>query len=1763
MTLSAKALAAPDKSLYQSTPFISSFKAVPHILLVISKDLKMFQQAYNELSDMDGDGRIDTGFNPSVNYYGYFDSYSCYDYNGRVNREGDATGYFSRVGPTKEDFSQADLDHMRDIAIGSSRVIAARSNSGYCNKPHYSQSGYFSGNWLNYLVTSRMDVVRKILYGGYRVVDDPFETLLEPSLVPRDANSWGAEVMSDDRWLKETPMSNYYDISRYTPFPKPVSKTAHFFARVRNTAGRGTYQVFECLLNANQKSFASGTQITGEQGRYFDWVLQDGPNPSTNRLREKNKILAYGLKIKVCAKGNVGFGEDCRQYPKGSLKPVGLLQKNGESGEMFFGLLSGSYDNVTRVQGGVLRNHIGHIREAVDIDNFGQIRKDGLIWNFDTFRISGGVEGTGLQAYRDSTSWGNPIGEMLFEGVRYMARQAQDKKKAPMNPTPIFVPNKETNYNPTNRAFYHKSWDYLPRLSSAECAKPIILLISEVDSEFDGDSAVDEPNDLKMELADGMPATSANYLPNFNLFSYLKLITNLEKFDNGRGYFYARNKFDQCLPKTLSSLIEVNGICPYRPSYEGGYSSAAVAYYAHTHNFGFGDRNMPLDVYTVTMSPAFPSLDFELKKNGKVFKKISILPASMSDTSAKNSKGRILSFLNYYILEWWADQNGLPYHVKFKVNYEDSAQGYNPDFGIWPRSDWDMDIMMEHTIDLLTTSSAYRKPTLINFANMPEASGALKARRLGYYEFREQGNAPFVINPSEVAGLSIRSYKVNNSTSEKMALGYSISGSTHDGTYMDVGHCGGIDTYATPPTCDWPAGYGVNSFMDRGTNCKKRFSSCPGWHRPDPIKNSVVRTFEFSADPSVAGEYLPNPVFLAAKYGGFKDSNHNGIPDVGEWEGPDGLPHNYFQSTNINELPIKLEAAFSSISQSQSASSSTQNAVNSTLGAGVTVLSAFYPNYVSPKNAFNSVKFVGTVYGLFVDKFGNLREDTNQNHRLELKSPLGTTLGDFVVTFNSVRSTPDIKPKCYAKSGQISLCADENGDGALTLVSGSQKAPKNIHGLKTVFDAGRWISELTDVSRRNVYYVDGLNKNTVEPLKDDLNTAIALKDVLLHDNFRDILPSPEGISVSLNKEEMALRLIRFTRGEEIPNWRSRTIWSPWNDKQKIVWRHGDVVNSKPVIVGQPAFNYDLLYRDKSYAAYKTTQATRRRVVYYGSNDGFLKAVNLGYYGSMAGGEVFLDPGGYDLGQELWALIPWSVMPHLQWLADPNYVHSYYVDLKPVVADVKIDGQWRTILICGLRLGGRPIESGAAPSQTPANFYSEIMALDVTDPNPKLPPKVLWRFSAPEMGLSVGLPAVVTSGGRWYVVVASGPAMDRPDPKTGHLVFGNYSPYEGYSDQNARLIVLDAATGQALTSLNDPKLTIPEKNSFFNSPYAPLPLNRSKNGSWHDETVYYGFTVSRDKGAIDLGGVYRLRMVDDKGDPLPVHQWSVKLLASVDRPVTGPVNSALDGSGNLWVIFGTGRLWSLEDITPCSKINTKQCKDNHEHYLFGIKEELKDGRMTFASRDISKLADLSEAQVYKNGLVVYFPPRGGVNLGIGNGALYQNLVKALRQPSVFGYKRKLNLTKLLMKSKETIEMVLSQPQITSVGNDKSILAFTSYELTEQSCGDYGRGFMYVLDTFTGLPAPSLAQSFRPKTGSLGPGLIAGGVSTGFGQPTGAIIMNVDGKIVVRSSTSENSVYDVEVPSDNRNIKNLIAWREVLNTGLSLPLDVMTDKINLKP
>jgi type IV pilus assembly protein PilY1 len=1865
----ALAASSPDGLNYNNSPVTSTGRTVPRVLLVFSKDHKLHQQAYNGFTDMDRDGRPDTGFNPSVPYYGYFDSASCYRYVGSIDKYrefGDINEYFVRTGPTLEDDPQQALDDARPEQVKARGIKAARAahyatgeRIGICQKPHSEVGGNYSGNWLNYVTTTRMDVVRKVLYGGYRRLDENVTrtdkkgkplpgtgvTQLQSSLVPRDAHTWGTDVLSDDRWASETELTNYYDISRYTPFPKPKRGSAHFFARTRNKSLNDYvlhFPVVEFILDANDSYlldpkdpkyyniFDPDINLTGSAGRYFDWVLNQAPNPSTlyalrPTSRSQGLIRSLTIHVNVCDRDSPAPGENCRAYPNGNLKPSGLLQQNGESGQMLFGLLTGSYDYLrtaykgddgpgqdTRRKGGVLRNHMGDLSGAINPET-GQFIEGGLIRNIDSLIIAESPTYGGV--YLTAASWGNPVGELLYEGVRYFSRISEDPSRPPtVEPTADFVPvKKETKYHPEISATYYTQWKSLPPVASAECAKPVIILIAEAEADYDGDTAVNVPGGLRAPPLSSLPQAVAAGLPDaFDMARYLDLITGIEGYaHDGRNYYYAAEPYrnpnkapydesneiwGDCTPKRLSSLNDVLGLCPNLPSFEGTYSAAAVAYYARTHSFSPPDsEEQPLDIYVLTLTPSFPPLAFPVYgASGKPERNISLMPTSMSNRDPYTTYNRLIGFLNYYIIDWQTDSRGTPYRVVVRVNFEDASQGRDFSYG---GSNWDSDLLVEYTLELLAASPSSktggvsyrmeRDPAIKKEADDPSlrTSGALKVKGGTYWAFRAPYDGSFVIEPGEVAGLIVGQWKVMTSVDKPMTTGYSISGSTHDGIYMDIGDHGGIAKYGTPPECNWPAGYGAPDAS--GSKCNTRFGTSLALGKGDDVSKKVWRTFEFAHDPSRAGTYLPSPMNLAAKYGGFTDYDRNGRPDPGEWEGENGLPANLFEATRVSELPSRLESIFREIARSISTSTATAASIDTTRGGGVSVQTLYYPVYTNPGSPSQRLRWVGSVYGLFIDKWGNLREDTDHDGELAMANGKDGDLGDLIVTFNSLSHHPVLPPPCYEFGSFISRCFDPIGDNSQELMPDGRRHPANVHRIDTLFDTGHWLAHLDPASlaagpreegsaatlargRRRILYGRPSGSGTGLGVFNAPESLPELARLMLHDNYRDSLPGAQ------DRAAAAKALVDWIAGIEIPGWRGRTVGDPWtDDRTPVVWRLGDVINSKPILVGGPAVGYDTLYGDRSYTAYREAWAGRRQMAYFGANDGMLHAVNVGFPATLKDGKMaFLESDGtgkpHERGSEVWAFIPQSLLPHLRWLPDPAYGHSYYVDLKPLINDIKIDGEWRTVLLGGLRLGGRPIETPDPQAAGSEHFYSEIFALDITDP--ERDPRLLWRYSTSELGLTTGMPAVISHEGAWYAILPTGPASDTPVPAGGgaaaYVRFGADSPYQGHSYQRARLIVLDAATG-APHQANSAQgfLTAEEGNSFFNNPF--LPAAQIRESPWTNHALYYGLTVSRDrKLCTDSGAVYRLQTVDTEGRPLPVASWRLRRLLSTGRPVTGAVNSAVDTIGNVWVVFGTGRLWSADDMTPCGAADTALCRDNHRQYIYGVKEELgPEGLMTFADRtpDADRIMDVSGATVLANGKVTGLASQPNLTPSGDGSVSYVQIEAQLRSGNTAGYRRALAIGPLFYpKQPHSFEMSLTQPKIVAAGGGRSFMSFTTFEPRAASCGDYGDGYLYLVNTFTGLPDPSTLKLFsaesQPGQKPAASPAVPGAVTTGKGAPSETFLVVSSAGVTVSASAPDASTASIFIPEESVSISRLTSWREVLDSGFSLSPENMVSGLN---
>jgi type IV pilus assembly protein PilY1 len=193
-------------------------------------------------------------------------------------------------------------------------------------------------------------------------------------------------------------------------------------------------------------------------------------------------------------------------------------------------------------------------------------------------------------------------------------------------------------------------------------------------------------------------------------------------------------------------------------------------------------------------------------------------------------------------------------------------------------------------------------------------------------------------------------------------------------------------------------------------------------------------------------------------------------------------------------------------------------------------------------------------------------------------------------------------------------------------------------------------------------------------------------------------------------EELADAIIQYVRGcdfeEDTGNCQDRAeISNGTVVRGNKLW---DSSHSNPVVVGPP--NRGL--REASYKAFLRKYQHRKRVIYAGSNGGFVHGFNAGEY-RVTNTADFTDAPGYDRGTgvEEFGFMAYPARPNIK---DLPKQHGFYMDGSPVAGDVWLypaanqnpvditanDAwmDWRTVLMGGMREGGRT-----------------IWAIDVTDP----------------------------------------------------------------------------------------------------------------------------------------------------------------------------------------------------------------------------------------------------------------------------------------------------------------------------------------------------------------------------------------------------------------------------------------------------------------
>jgi len=1475
---------------YAAVPPESADSDTPQVMLSMSRDHQYFFKAYNDFTDLDpedltdvdvdGNPIIETTYKHSFDYFGYFDPEKCYEYSS-------GGGEF------------------RPVSMG------VGDEGKYCD-------GQWSGNFLNWVSMTRMDIVRKIFYGGSRSTDTGSKTVLERAHLPLDAHSFAKYYNGDDLAMLtpydsvRTNGTNGGDGDIIGSIPEgevfdDLDEGITFCNTTDSSGGSsqnstqppiirvaiGNYQLWnsnerwQCTFN-DERNTAQGNFNIAPSAPIDDQTFDiDGTDIVVNsgidaHVFDPDPGDEFIVRVQVCVDGLIGT-ERCKQYPNGEPKPIGLLQTYGDDGLIDFGLMTGSYQS--NIQGGVLRKNISAFANEVDVNNDGTFiftnTSESIVRTLDSLRIWGYGYNQGTYRNGDSggdncdfqlseipngqcNSWGNPISEIYKETVRYMAG---------LSP--------QANFNANDTSFISglrtETWED-PLTEDNQCSDlSTVLINASVSSYDDNDVAIPGvPGGINGIGAAANNSTTETWTNNVGTLEGLA----------GNQFFIGQNGTNNneiCDAKEIGNLSEVLGICPEAPTVLGSFAMAGIAYYAHNNDLRDGlEGNQTLNTFAISLATNVPSIQVPRTDGGTT---VQILPAyRLFPDSADPGGGALVDFrivTPHQRIDRTSTRN--LFEGKFYVSWEDSEQGGDYDQDMWG--------LIEYVLD----------------------------------EDRDE--------------ITITTTAIAESTGGGQLFGFVTNGTTQDGFHA----YSGIEGVNSPPT-----GVGVAGVPD-----------VPGCDNCRPLRGqggatgqSGPQSHTFKIATSTVGQ-LESPLYYAAKYGGFEENRAVDEPatladapdELEEWDaannttgadGPDGLPDNFFFVINPENLFNSLEASLNRILSEDQAASSAVASFASSNGFGNLIVQGTYQELTRQDQSTGGVtradlNWTGELFSFFVDRFGVFREDTNQDGVLD-EDDTTNYITDRAFVY-SVQ--PDEDPRIQY------LRAERNAEGIVFTADGRPDLRPDgdtvsIESLNFLWNGSERLRALSgDSLTEQRPYTTAVPRTdaTAQPsryiftyIDSDLDGEVDGGEQI---DFLDTTINASNFGfLGVGSEAIADSIVNYIRGDEDPSvgFRNRTLVE--RDGTERVFRLGDLVNSTPLVVAGPQAAYDTRFDDDSYRRFEEQYRDRRNMVYVGGNDGLLHAFNGGFRDfGVTEVEYTEDQTGktqHPLGAEIWAYAPYNLLPHLQWLTSSFYSHVFYVDGSPQAFDVKIfnddpvhPGGWGTILVVGMRQGGGdfPINftTQDGSNETISTMTrSAYLVLDITDP--EQPPQVLAEITDPDLNLTTSqpdlfydcdgncsLPNTTTDddfSGSWKLVFGSGPNNIRSFNTNETAKIFTY-------DLETQIIEIEEVT-DGLAGNN------PIPDSFVGD-VSVADWDNGTLGFRNDDVVYFGtvgrrldLTTPDPSDLIETGGVYRFFPGEV---PLSVSN-PTNLMLDTDRPVAQkplPLSRSNLGADITasWLFFGTG------------------------------------------------------------------------------------------------------------------------------------------------------------------------------------------------------------------------------------------------------------------
>lgn len=822
-------------------PLFLTAPVTPIMMLNMSRDHQLYFKIYDDYADITNpaggapDGIPDITYNNNYDYYGYFDSNKCYTYS-----------------TTKKRFEPAEW----------------RTESRAC-------TNQWSGNFLNWGTMTRIDVIRKILYGGYRSTDDAAGvstgsvTVLERTLLPNDTHSFAKFYKPsslDD--LKKVVPTSVADSSGITlcNTTDPTNRSAPSGANSSSLSQNVTEPPLIKVAKGNYSLWANNERwqcnwYANNNVPHNVWNEGNGNNSSLSGIGASAKSPTKGTdgtgygnyvaRVQVCVPGLINTNpeddnEKCRNYSTGNVKPIGLLQEFGENDSIHFGLITGSYSK--NKSGGVLRKAVGSIKNEIN-PNTGVFRfinttdhKNGIIDTLNKLRIFGYDYSKGLYniepgswsgppevyGYSDNCSWfgsntpNTPYKRALFDDGRcgnWGNPQAEIYLESLRYLAGAANATEAFNTDDSSRISGLKTAAWSDPISETKngnyCAPLNVLQFNASTISYDADQ-LDGASDVGIT----------------DLTTETNLVADAEDI-LGNNYFVGAVSdtgtaadFELCTAKNVTDLAAVRGVCPEAPRLQGSYQIAGLAYHARRVGLGLPAENPQygrekVTTYGVALAPATPSVTVNVSDT----QSFTIMPAcrSLSTYSAGPpaavERPSNCAIVDFKIVEY----NNLNHSGKLYVSWEDMEQGGDFDQDMW-----------------------------------------------GTISYSVSGNK-----------VTVATDVFEESSGDKLAFGYVISGTMTDG---------------------FKAHSGVNGYTGYGcTNCQK---------------GDAAKSVTYTLGASSAG-VLKDPLYYAAKWGGYSEALAKSVtPDLLTTKIQTTEPSTYFYATDPRELERSIRAAFAGVASS-------------------------------------------------------------------------------------------------------------------------------------------------------------------------------------------------------------------------------------------------------------------------------------------------------------------------------------------------------------------------------------------------------------------------------------------------------------------------------------------------------------------------------------------------------------------------------------------------------------------------------------------------------------------------------------------------------------------------------------------------------------------------------------------------------------------------------------------------------------------------------